>query len=29
VLLASVDPERIQDLKDLIPKPVNIIGEIL
>ncbi|XHH10504.1 MAG: ribbon-helix-helix domain-containing protein [Candidatus Bathyarchaeia archaeon] len=28
VVLASVDPERVEDLKDLIPKPVNVIGEI-
>ncbi len=28
VVLASVDPERLEDLKDLIPKPVNVVGEI-
>jgi hypothetical protein len=28
VVLASVDPERVEDLKDLFPKPVNVIGEI-
>lgn len=28
VVLASVDPERVEDLKDLIPKSVNVIGEI-
>jgi len=29
VVLASVDPERIDDLKSLIQKPVNVVGEIL
>jgi hypothetical protein len=28
VVLASVDPQRVEDLKDLIPKPVNVVGEI-
>jgi selenophosphate synthetase-related protein len=28
VVLASVDPERVEDLKDMFPKPVNVIGEI-
>jgi hypothetical protein len=28
VVLASVDPERVEDLKDLFPKPVNVVGEI-
>jgi selenophosphate synthetase-related protein len=28
VVIASVDPKRVEDLKDLIPKPVNVIGEI-
>lgn len=29
VILASVDPERLEDLKALISKPLNVIGEIL
>lgn len=28
VVLASVDPERVEDLRDLIAKPVNVVGEI-
>ncbi|MCL1977663.1 MAG: ribbon-helix-helix protein, CopG family [Candidatus Bathyarchaeota archaeon] len=28
VVLASVDSEHVEDLKDLFPKPVNVIGEI-
>jgi hypothetical protein len=29
VVLATIDPERLDDLKALIPKPINVIGEIL
>jgi predicted DNA-binding protein len=29
VVLASVDPEKIEDLTSLIRKPINIVGEIL
>jgi ribosomal protein S8 len=29
VVLATIDPERLEDLKALIPKPINVVGEIL
>lgn len=29
VVLATIDPERLEDLSALIPKPINVIGEIL
>jgi len=29
VVLVTIDPDRLEDLKALIPKPINIIGEIL
>jgi hypothetical protein len=29
VVLATIDRERLDDLKGLIPKPINIVGEIL
>jgi selenophosphate synthetase-related protein len=29
VILATIDRERLDDLKELIPKPINIVGEIL
>lgn len=29
VVLATIDPDRIEDLKALIPKPINVVGEIL
>jgi hypothetical protein len=29
VILATVDPDRLEDLRELIPKPFSIVGEIL
>lgn len=29
VVLATIDPDRLEDLKALIPKPINAVGEIL
>lgn len=29
VVLASIDPEKIEDVTSLIPKPINVVGEIL
>jgi hypothetical protein len=29
VVLATIDPDRLEDLKALIPKPINVVGEIL
>lgn len=29
VVLATIAPDRLEDLKALIPKPINVIGEIL
>ena len=29
VVLATIDPERLEDLSALIPKPINVVGEIL
>ncbi len=29
VVLATIDRERLEDLRTLIPKPINVIGEIL
>ncbi len=29
VVLATIDAERLEDLKALIPKPINVVGEIL
>ncbi len=29
VVLATIDPERLDDLSALIPKPINVVGEIL
>jgi hypothetical protein len=29
VILATVDPDRLEDLRELIPKPFSVIGEIL
>jgi selenophosphate synthetase-related protein len=29
VVLATIDPEHLEDLKALIPKPINVVGEIL
>ncbi len=29
VVLATIDRERLEDLTDLIPKPINVVGEIL
>jgi hypothetical protein len=29
VILVTIDKERLEDLTALIPKPINVIGEIL
>ncbi len=29
VVLATIDRERLEDLTSLIPKPINVVGEIL
>ncbi len=29
VVLATIDPEHLEDLSALIPKPINVVGEIL
>jgi selenophosphate synthetase-related protein len=29
VVLATIDPDRLEDLKALIPKPISVVGEIL
>lgn len=29
VVLASIDPEKIEDVTSLIPKPIDVVGEIL
>jgi hypothetical protein len=29
VVLATIDRERLEDLQALIPKPINVVGEIL
>ncbi len=29
VVLVTIDPDRLEDLRALIPKPVNVVGEIL
>ena len=29
VVLATIDPERLEDLSALIPKPINVVGEII
>jgi len=29
VVLATIDNERLEDLTALIPKPINVVGEIL
>lgn len=29
VIMATIDPERLEDLRELIPKPINVVGEIL
>jgi ribosomal protein S8 len=29
VVLATVDPDRIENLREIIPKPINVVGEIL
>lgn len=29
VILATVDPDRLEDLRELIPKPFSVVGEIL
>jgi ribosomal protein S8 len=29
VVLATVDPDRLEDLREIIPKPINVVGEIL
>jgi hypothetical protein len=28
VVLATINAEKLEDLKGLIPKPVNVVGEI-
>jgi len=29
VVLVTVDPARLEDLREIIPKPINVVGEIL
>jgi selenophosphate synthetase-related protein len=29
VVLVTVDPDRLEDLREIIPKPINVVGEIL
>jgi hypothetical protein len=29
VVLATIDKEKLEDLRALIPKPINVVGEIL
>jgi len=29
VVLATIDKDRLEDLVSLIPKPINVVGEIL
>jgi ribosomal protein S8 len=29
VVLATIDPDRLEDLSALIPKPINVVGEII
>ena len=29
VILATIDREKLEDLTSLIPKPINVVGEIL